>query len=142
MRVRMWHWWNIYDTFHGDDLDLGYICVLVRFYTGVRKLIILVHKGVIIYYSVWIYRVNTVLVCKFYRSIWSQTISSFLVITIKVRHPRTQIQCAIINVNLLEGYLLGLTIAAKFTITIVTDSQKYYHDRLSIVDFTIEILSQ
>jgi len=27
---------------------------------------------------------------------------------------------------------LGLTIAAKFTITIVIDSQKYYHDRLSI----------
>ena len=36
--------------------------------------------------------------------------------------------------------LLGLTIAAKFTITIVIDSQKYYHDRLSIVDFTIPIV--
>ena len=39
-------------------------------------------------------------------------------------------------------YTIGLTIAAKFTITIVTDSQKYYHDRLSIVDFTIAILSR
>ena len=36
--------------------------------------------------------------------------------------------------------LLELTIATKFTITIVIDSQKYYHDRLSIVDFTIAIL--
>jgi len=37
---------------------------------------------------------------------------------------------------------LGLTIAAKFTITIVIDSQKHYHDRLSLVDFTIAILSR
>ena len=30
------------------------------------------------------------------------------------------------------AFCVGLTIAAKFTITIVIDSQKYYHDRLSI----------
>ena len=38
-------------------------------------------------------------------------------------------------------FTLGLTIAAKSTITIVIDNQKYYHDRLSIVDFAIAILS-
>ena len=38
--------------------------------------------------------------------------------------------------------ILGLTIAGKFTITIVIDSQNYYHDRLAIVDFTIAILSR
>ena len=42
----------------------------------------------------------------------------------------------------LDVWRIGLTIAAKLTITIVIDSQKYYHDRLSIVDFTIAILSQ
>mgnify|MGYP007091377671 CR=1 FL=1 len=36
-------------------------------------------------------------------------------------------------------FTLGLTIAAKSTITIVIDSQKYYHNRLSIVDFAIAI---
>ena len=42
----------------------------------------------------------------------------------------------------LDVWRIGLTIAAKLTITIVIDSQKYYHDRLSIVDFTIAILSR
>ena len=46
----------------------------------------------------------------------------------------------------IEGWIwllkVGLTIAAKFIITIVIDSQKYYYDRLSIVAFAIAILSR
>jgi len=46
------------------------------------------------------------------------------------------------SIEVMRPFSLGLTIAAIFTITIVIDSQKYYHDSLSIVDFTIAILSR
>ena len=46
------------------------------------------------------------------------------------------------SIEVMRPFSLGLTIAAIFIITIVIDSQKYYHDSLSIVDFTIAILSR